>query len=235
MKNREPIINELNELNSTLRTIPEAPYTLPENYFEHFPAQMLSLVKELEISAKEEIQHLSPLLAGLDKKSLYSVPDDYFSENLEALPYMVGEDQPSAILKLVEQVTPYEVPVQYFEELPGVIKNKIEKKSPVVRMRNNWMKIAVAAVVAGIIMVSGLIFLNDRNSRELTVAHQLKTIPTQEIDEFFRNTNVVTRTETAIQNGPASDVKSLLTDVDDKELEAFLKDVPLEEDLFSYN
>src|SRR5690606_25902048 len=54
-----------------------------EGYFDSLPGIVMSRIKaEAAESAEEEMQVISPLLAGLPKKPVYSVPEGYF-ENLE--------------------------------------------------------------------------------------------------------------------------------------------------------
>jgi hypothetical protein len=74
-------------------------YKTPENYFDTLPAIILQRVQATGIpSVEEEINALSPLLAGLRKRPVYTVPDDYFNE---PLPIPVAEAQtPAKVVKM---------------------------------------------------------------------------------------------------------------------------------------
>jgi hypothetical protein len=57
------------------------PYTVPAGYFEHFAENLLQRIRMAEHEdPRTELNTLSPLLAGLDRKSPYQVPADYFNE-----------------------------------------------------------------------------------------------------------------------------------------------------------
>lgn len=60
-----------------------SPFTVPDGYFEGLSANILSKIKEAENeSVTAELQRISPLLAGFDRKIPFSVPENYF-ENLD--------------------------------------------------------------------------------------------------------------------------------------------------------
>ena len=75
MKRNETILNELRELNSRLPGVSENVFSVPKGYFDSLPERMLNRIRN-----EEELQELSPLLAGLSRKMDYSVPNDYFGK-----------------------------------------------------------------------------------------------------------------------------------------------------------
>jgi hypothetical protein len=235
MNNRKKINEELNGMESSLPgdTNP-GPFSVPEGYFDNLAGNIMARIQGTELSAREEIQSLSPLLANLDRKMLFSIPQDYFENNLETMPVLTGEDPDSAILKLVEKVTPYEVPFDYFEQLPSSILKRIKPATPVITMKRGWMRMAVAAVFFGIIMVSGFWIIDNQKQKDATVAAQLKNVSNQELDAFIKNRIVLPSSEGAQDATAATEVKNLLIDVADKELENFLNEVPSDE-LYAIN
>jgi hypothetical protein len=236
MKNPDKNIHEeLKGLNSALPGTDKAtPYSVPEGYFEGLASAVLARVKENELSAKEEILTLSPLLASIERTMPYQLPAGYFEQTIELLPVLTGEDQRSAILELVEQQTPFEVPDGYFDQLPGKLLDRTSRRTPVVHIRKNWMRMAVAAVFAGIIFLSGYYFIDARNNSSLTIEKQLSSVSTQELEEFIQSTSIVSGREVVIRPENTKEVKSLLNDVADTELDDFLQQVP-DVDLLSFN
>jgi hypothetical protein len=235
MKNPDKNINEeLKGLNSALPEEKANPYAVPEGYFEGLASAVLARVKENELSAKDEILSLSPLLASIERTLPYQLPAGYFDQNIELLPLLTGEDQRSAILELVEQQTPYEVPDGYFEQLPSEVLARTARKTPVVHIRKKWMRMAVAAVFAGIIALSGFYFLDARNNNSLSIEKQLSSVSTQELEEFIQSASILSGKEVAISPENTREVLSLLNDVADTELDDFLQQLP-DVDLLSFN
>ena len=236
MNSRNHINDELRDLNSGLPQDPGgSPFSVPEGYFEGLASSILNRIHEnQDLSARDELAVLSPLLAGISRHMPYSVPEGYFSTNLEVLPEVLGEEKESLVLSFVEKEMPYSVPKGYFEELSYEIGQRVAPKAKVVALhKRKWMHVVAAALVAGIITLSGILYFQDSPSQESApLAQQLKQVSTTELEEFIKNTNVTTGTK-ASQN--SADVKRLLQDVSDQELEAFLDEIPTEEEEIAIN
>ena len=88
MNSRNTISAELKALDSQLSPgVNTNPYSVPDGYFEGLADRILARIKSDDVSAEEEINSLSPLLAGLSRKMPFEVPADYFEEtggNLQA-------------------------------------------------------------------------------------------------------------------------------------------------------
>ncbi|HEY4155774.1 MAG TPA: hypothetical protein VGM24_10115 [Puia sp.] len=54
------------------------PYRVPAGYFEHFAEGLLQKIREE--NPDTELSALSPLLAGIERRTPYRVPDQYFNE-----------------------------------------------------------------------------------------------------------------------------------------------------------
>ncbi len=67
-------------------------YSIPEGYFAQFETQLFHKIFEQETAVSEEIETLSPLLAGLKKEQPFSLPTGYF--NSDAFARQVQEQQP---------------------------------------------------------------------------------------------------------------------------------------------
>ncbi len=130
MTRKDNILQELNELNSTLATItPQNPYTVPVGYFDGLAAQVFNRIKAMEAAnAVEELGYLSPVLSGISKQMPYSVPQRYFEELAEKAMQSINESSDnqtakeemetlSPLLNGMNKEMPFSVPQGYFEEL----------------------------------------------------------------------------------------------------------------------
>jgi hypothetical protein len=93
------------------------------------------------------------------------------------------------------------------------------------------MHVAAAAVVVGIIGLSGLAYFKSGSTTTpaTPVAIELKKASTEELNAFVKKTDVSLTDESTTAHNP-TDVKQLLKDVSDKELEAFLDQVPTDDE-----
>ena len=242
MSLRDNIQDELRDLDSNLPSAQNGtPYSVPDGYFEGFAATVLKRIKSLEAgSAADEIASLSPLLASISRIMPYQVPEDYFEVNVEVLPAITADNEDSLILSFLEKEMPYEVPKGYFLNLPEQVTEKVEASRPkVVKMgARKWMKLAVAGMIVGIITFSGIAYFNNGKTGLAdsgTVATKgiekdLKAISTEELKSFIKTSTATTvNTETAQNTRKTTEVKALLEDVSDKELNAFLDQLPTDD------
>lgn len=235
MNNRNDILNELKDLNSSLPALnPPYPYTVPDGYFEELAASVLAKINgEQIVSASEELQNISPLLAGFSRKMPYSLPQNYFeSANLS---FITQEEELPVNLASLDRTMPFEIPFSYFETLPQVILSKVTKpKAKVISISKRWMRVAVAAMITGMIALSGYLYFNNNNSISVDnpqwVAKTLKNVETKELDEFIQMTDVSVAKNIASPQANAAEVKALLQDVSNEELETFLEELPAEDE-----
>jgi hypothetical protein len=130
MTQKDNILQELSELNSTLATIAsQNVYAVPAGYFDGLIAQVLNRIKAMEAAnAVEELGHLSPMLSNMSKQIPYVVPQGYFeglAENAiqsvrESNDYHTAKEEMetlSPLLSSLKKEIPYSVPQGYFEGL----------------------------------------------------------------------------------------------------------------------
>ena len=233
MSTNHQIQQELRELDSSLQANLGLPFMVPPGYFEGFAERMLAKVRGGS-EAAEELSALSPFLASLPKSMPYAVPDQYFRSSMESLPAFT-EEEGSPVLSAIGKELPYTVPMGYFENLPDAILDKAGLKgAKVVRMNTTkkWMRMAVAAMVVGIIAISGILYMNNRQDIAVDnpqwVAKQLKNVSDSELDRFLKSTPAGTASKsTAV----GEEVEEFLDEVSDTELETFLAQVPSEDEL----
>ena len=230
MSPRNTIQDELNGLNSQLPSDQNGnPFSVPEGYFDGLADSIMAKINGVSTStATAEINELSPFLAAISRDMPYQVPENYFSDSLEILPVLIQDDQEPAVLSFIGKEMPFEVPSGYFETLPGELSGRLKTRAKVVPLfKRKWMHVAAAAIVTGIITLSGIAYFSKPSVKpDAPIAQQLKNVSTRELDEFINSTTVTTNA--TAQN--TTEVKQLLKDVSDHELEAFLDQVPTEEE-----
>ncbi len=142
MTRKENILQELNELNSTLATITsQNPYTVPVGYFDGLAARILNRIKAIEAAnAVEELGYLSPALSGISKQIPFSVPEGYFEGLAEKAMQSISESSDyqtaneemetlSPLLNGLKKEMPYSVPQGYFDGLAGKALQAVNKSN----------------------------------------------------------------------------------------------------------
>jgi hypothetical protein len=243
MKNRNTIQNELNELNSSLNSeLDGNTFSVPDGYFDGLANSILAKIKgEMAVSASEEIAGLSPLLAGISRKIPYSIPDNYFSFNTDGLQAFTSENEESLVLSFIDKEMPYEVPTGYFANVPEQVLQKISNQgTKVVAIRKrNWMRLAAAAVITGILAISGIVYFNNRpttgNGTSNDPVMAVKKASTEELNDFIKTTAVDgsdgKSSLTVLNKAPKTEAKKLFADVSDKELDDFLDQMPGDDEI----
>jgi hypothetical protein len=210
-------------------------FTVPEGYFENFAASVLAKIRsQPSVPAADELAELSPVLAAIPKRQPYHVPEDYFQHLATGLPALVndGEALPDLLQNHTKQM-PFTVPDGYFDGLAAQVAAKVAKpQAKVVRLR--FMRYAAAAIVIGLIALTGLFYWKRTGSvvpdpdkqPDVWVAQKLKNIPKQDIEAFLKNVDTGHNSRELAQKGGKADVQALLRDVSTTELDAFLKELP---------
>lgn len=218
------------------------PYQVPQGYFDGLAQAILRRIKTDSFDARQEVETLSPLLAGLNKKMPFSVPDDYFTElsgnvvggvkaidfvheELEIIPPMMQE---------LRHKNVYSVPQGYFENLAASVLDKVKERKPakVVSMNagRRFMRYAVAAVIAGVIAIGGWLYFNSSNTAEQQVA--AATIETMSDDSKLSDEEMANYLETetlpiaintsAPEEMDATDIREMLSEATEDELQQFI-------------
>jgi hypothetical protein len=245
MNNRTTIQKELLELNSPLAfEKPVETYSVPAGYFENFAASVLQkLHGQNSLSVNDEVESLSPLLAGISKEMPFTLPQGYFDSSTDGITSWVKEEEQQ--LFTGNKKMPYEVPAGYFESLPGIVLKKANpQKAKVISITSTrrWMRVAVAALVAGVIAVSSVLYFGKDKSVDPVsdsyswVEKNLKNIPDKELDEFLNTTYI--STPALAKNGSSNkvEVRKLLKDIPNAELDKFLEEISIDtEDASLFN
>jgi len=241
MTNRNTILNELADLGSDLKDHnPQNIYAVPAGYFEGLADQILNRIRALEATnAKEELAYLSPLLSNISKEMPYTVPagffqnlsDDILKKISEHEDYQTSEEEIetlSPLLSSLKNKNPYSVPAGYFEDLETNVEKKETKVISITKRR--WYRLAVAAVVIGIVAIGGLLFikpgLNPVDNPQAWIEKNVKKVNQDKIDEFVSLADDDSNEKADSQSEAAkkAEIKELMKDVPEKEIEEFLID-----------
>jgi hypothetical protein len=240
MTNRNTILNELLGLESILVNIsPQYPYQVPDGYFEELANQVIGRIKALEVSdVTEEIKAFSPLLSQADRKTPYSVSDDYFNGLEETLmqgirdhaDYQTSKEELASISPLLNSISKkplYAVPGGYFENLTAA-KGKKQEAKVISITRRTWYRLAAAAVITGVIFTGLVVLLTQKDidpksNPHVWVHKKMKKVNTEEINNFVKLTDdEANLKENTAAVEKSDEVKELMKDVSDKELQQFL-------------
>ncbi len=245
METRITILNELKDISPIVAQAGfDLPYQVPQGYFENLAEMILQRIKTESLSAQEEVETLSPLLGSLSRKLPYEVPADYFSElsgnvvgGVKAIDFVQGElEHISPLMQGLRQKNVYEVPQGYFEDLPENILSKVRRQPAKVVSMNagrRFMRYAAAAVIAGALAVGGWFYFNNKNTgvvdtQQLAGVEKISDdakVTDKEMADFLANDPLpaVVSTVAVSEDINEADIKEMLTDVSDDELQQFLK------------
>lgn len=242
MINRNTILNELKELGSSLGNHgPQNTYTVPKGYFEGLPTQILNRIRALEATdAKDELEYLSPVLSNAPKEMPYSVPAGFFQNLSDAILQRISKQADhqtveeeietlSPLLSSLKNKNPYSVPAGYFGNLEtGIDKEQIKVISITGR---RWYRLAVAAVIIGVVAIGGLLFIKsdqvdpNKNPEKWISNNVNKKVSEEKIDEFVKlaEDEALNATDENDETKQA-EIKELMKDVPEKEIQDFLND-----------
>lgn len=232
MLQESEIWKELRELESSLNaTLPRTSYELPVNYFDTLPERILLRIKTEEVSAKEELAILSPLLSTTLRENPYSIPAGYFEQPLSI--HGEEEDKPSFLPADPQETNVYRTPVGYFDTLNDTVLQRVqaETETPVVKMENRkWMRFIAAASIAAVIGVSAFFIINSnagkKGSGELAQFHSImKSVDEKSWEDFIEVTQNNPLPVATTDNQPSNDsteIKGLVQGISDEELQHFL-------------
>ncbi|PWT70278.1 MAG: hypothetical protein C5B59_20960 [Bacteroidetes bacterium] len=238
LKDLSPLLNQLEKKN---------PYEVPENYFFQFPAEMMQVLQSMsapDLDAKKELEGLSTLLSQADKKNPYETPPGYFTdlpENLagalRAVSFVKEElKHASPLSDQLRNEKTYSVPEGYFDGLAAEVLEKIKSQPSKARIipmkeKRSWLKYAVAAAITGTILTVGILTYQMQNKPADDPAIGLTKVSDKEIADFLKN-QVMPMTEPSNNNNNTTasidfgenDIKDLLGDVSDNELQDYMNE-----------
>jgi hypothetical protein len=203
MNRRKEILDELTDAAPALTGIsPQHPFRVPAGYFDNLAEVILSRVRtEHAGSAKEELDLISPLLGGLSKKMPYSMPDAYF-----------------------ETLTPSVRKAEAADAAPARVVKMFQPQRK--------FRMAAAAAVIGIIGIASYLFLREPAANQYATKTdtevqkeldpKVSELTESEIASFVEGSSVMTMFYNNMNDITEDDVKLMLADIPDQELEKYL-------------
>ena len=185
------------------------------------------------------------LLAKDAGQNPYSVPNGYFetiTSNLmlavkASADYQTATEELATLspfLKNLEKTNAFEIPPQYFETVSFSSQKTSAKIIPLTSKK--WFRFAAAAVVSGLVMISGLQFLSKNNVNPVAAPHnwveqKMKKVSTEEINNFIKLTEAEMNTKENIALADnTTDLELLLKDVSNKEIQQFFDETNFTEE-----
>ena len=236
------ILNELNELNSSLVNVStQNVYMVPVGYFDGLAVTVLNRIKTINATnAVEELGYLSPTLSNISKQTPYTVPVGYFDSLAETALQSVRESSNyqtaqeeletlSPLLSSLKKEMPYSIPQGYFE---NIAEKPAKPDLKVVSITHrSWFKYAAAAVVVGIIALSGILIFGNNATGEKSLAKfekklnkEIKKMSDSELKDFIEYTDAGLNGEEKVSTNPSDEIKELLKDLPESELKEFLEE-----------
>jgi hypothetical protein len=239
MERLNEILTEIQEIAPFLGNSGSAknPYGLPAGFFESFPeilmhrihlentARLESGKKISDISSVEEISEISPLLAGLQHKTTYQVPEKYF----ESLNSLISA---SGMLDDKEFRTPESVPVVSISY--GKISGQNQDKNDSDKNKIfNFSRVLKYSIAACIVAMLGLTLFNMNHLSVTDPVNALTTVSDQDMANYLEagdihwTPGISSTSETASVEFSDNDVRELFSNVSDDELEQYAPSLPL--------
>ena len=223
-------------------------FSVPEGYFDNLASQVLGRIKAGSVSkdflredVAEELARISPVVSRISRENPYRLPDGYFAEV-------------SPILSVLKDKTTYLAPEGYFDYLPAeatatvmaatIAKDGGKADAKVVaigsRGKGHWWRYAGVAAAACLILVfswpqlhTGFSNINggktDGGQGTVDIAQSLHKVSDQEILNYLDDQNSilaepVSNNTAATLDMNDSDIKTLLGDVPDGELQQYMEE-----------
>lgn len=237
------------QLSAALQQAGNNPYQVPQGYFDNLPATMLNRIKaDAAQQADEELEMLSPLLKQIGKQMPFSTPAGYFNELTEnamagaqAIAFVNTElENLSPLMASLQQHQVYEVPAGYFDQLPNQVLKAVKEQQPakVVSMRftRRIMQYAAAAVVAGVVIVAGWMYFGKTDTGN-GLPPAVATISDAALENYIENQTVLPVETTVVPTGnaeiDAGDMKEMLADVSDEDLQQYIEKYSTSKDILT--
>lgn len=219
------------------------PFKIAPDYFENLSDHILNRIHALEaLSPKEELEALSPLLVQIDKTSPFTRPGGFFEElpsdvlaGVHAIDFVNHKlETLPLVLSAVNKENVYKVPDSYFNNLPLQVLNKVNlQQSRLISsgFKRKLIRYAMAALITGLVAVGAWEFFQDTttaaNGNGVTGVNRISDMEKISDDEIvnYLNFNEDTPSESnskAISDFEEEEVKELLAELSDDELEKYL-------------
>lgn len=228
--------DELGHLSPVLsRVSKQMPYTVPAGYFESVEGRIAAIDITHTISEQDD----SAVLSNLSKANPYTIPAGYF-ESVESRIAVIINNEPSAkeeleglspLLSSLKKTNPYSLPDGYFETIAAPVKEEKPAAKVVSLGSRKWFRLAAAAVVTGVIVLAGMLFLNKEKVTPSSDSYawlkkNINKVSTEKIEEFIQLTDEekLIKETVASADSKIQEVKELVKDIPEEEIQSLLSD-----------
>ncbi len=210
--------DELAYLSPFLSTVPKTmPYSIPAGYFEELSQEISAIIGingEFK-SPKDELEAISPLLSGIGKEMPNYIPEGYFQSRDTFAKATASDGFGSRESAYAEAST--------------------DKGRKVVSFAGRkWFRYAAAAVLIGIIATFAILLSTEKvdptRSSYSWIEKNVKKVSTDELENFIQMTDESAQKDLAASTAKTNEVKQLIKDIPNEELQEFLSEIPQEED-----
>ena len=242
MERSTEILTELQQIAPVLRQndYSRLPYSLPIGYFKRFPHILMERirleeskdkerVKDMpEISSRQEIAEISALLAGLQHKNPYQVPEGYFET--------LHNKMPSAEAAPFQEIL-RKIPTGSTGERAAQSGSPAVQKAPVVHF-SRIIKYSVAACIVALLGLN-LFNLPYHNHQFTDPIRGLRAVSDQDMANYLDAYDIHwtpglgNSSETAAVDFSDTDIHTLFSNVGDDELQEYMP--PLSEEKGTVN
>lgn len=223
MTRSNEITKELLEISPELaRLTATNPYRVPAGYFDTLAENILQRMKLREggsvpdeVSAKDEIAALSPLLGGLKKATPYSLPEGYFEQLVPKIPAATEQQKGGKVISMSAK--------RLFKYAAAAVVAGLITIA-------GWMYLTGPAV-----KTDQIAFNSDSAVENVALEEQMMNISDGEIEDFLQGSSVqsmviVTAPSSEIQD---EDIRLMLANISDKELEKYLEQLDTRKENFN--
>ncbi len=222
-------------------------FDLPSSYFSQFPQAMMARIKAAAAeSGAEELEILSPLLSGMNRKAPFAIPAGYFSElpdnlvsGMQAVEFVKEElEELSPMLAGLRHINSFALPQGYFDGLATSVLDRVKVKRPVAKVvsfgrAKSWLKYAAAAAVVGLVATLGLRQFNHAHASVVDPIASLVKVSDQEMANYLEYQDIpLPKSLDSTSAGQAlvmsdindNDIQDLMGYVSDNELQQYATD-----------
>jgi hypothetical protein len=236
MESSKEILTELQEIAPFLgkKGISKIPYSVPYGYFEEFIESLLNRIRQEaagpvleaaggeldDLSPQQEIDGISPLIAGIKRKNPYRAPDGYFAGWAPKIPVLSVLETENTLSELVEMASEQSGTEAAIPQIHSIRHPKKHRNFSTLRV----IRYAAAACIIGLL---GIGIYNMSNHITSDPINGLTAVTDLDLSSYLDSgaiqvsPDISSYAETASLDFSDNDVHELLISVPDAELEQY--------------
>ncbi len=222
MKKNQNISSYQGQSSKVVANLPnQHPFSVPNDYFEEFPRQILALVKD--------DPHFEKIIS---KEMPFSTPDDYFEnfhknilggiKSNENPKHELAEISPG--LLSLKSENPFQVPENYFNNFESTISSQKRKFVPLLSIKH-FIQYAAAACIIGIVFFVYRGIENKGVSVKQNMAVNTKTsdLSTESLNKYLNESEI--QIDVSVNEDLASNDDNLLVNINKETVSMVLSEI----------